>query len=138
MSKHRMTRRRFLAASAAGGAAAVGASYLTFDAWGKAKKPKNEEITVTPTLCDACGNWCAMNVYTRGGRIWKAEGLPIAGNNVGRICAKGHAMLHDVYNKDRIRSPLKRIGPNKFQPISWEQAYKDIGQKLHSIMEKNG
>ena len=78
MTKRRMTRRRFLAASAAGGAAAVGSSYLTFDAWGKAKKPKNEEITVTPTLCDACGNWCAMNVHTRGGRIWKGEGLPIA------------------------------------------------------------
>jgi len=138
MSKRRMTRRRFLAASAAGGAAAVGAACLTYDAWGKQKEPKNEEVTVTPTLCDACGNWCAMNVYTRGGRIWKAEGLPIAGNNVGRICAKGHAMLHDVYNKDRVKSPLKRIGPNQFQPISWEQAYKEIGQKLGAIMEKNG
>ena len=93
---------------------------------------------MTPTLCDGCGNWCAINVYTRGGRIWKAEGNPIAGNNMGRICAKGHALLHEVYSKDRIKSPLKRVGPNKFEPISWEQAYSEIGAKIKQISEKHG
>ncbi len=87
------------------------------------KEDDSPEVKMTPTLCDGCGNWCAINVYTRGGRIWKAEGNPIAGNNMGRVYAKGHALLHEVYSKDRIKSPLKRLGPNKFVPISWEQAY---------------
>jgi thiosulfate reductase / polysulfide reductase chain A len=137
MKKRGITRRKFLAASAAGGAAVVAGSYLTLDSMA-AKEIPAQDINIIPTLCDGCGNWCAINVYTRGGKIWKAEGNPIAGNNLGRICAKGHALLHEVYNKDRIKSPLKRIGPNKFEPISWEQAYREIGEKVRGISEKFG
>ncbi len=132
-----MTRRKFLIGSTAGGASLVAASHVGFNLWA-AKQKAGQDIHVTPTLCDACGNWCAIKVYTKGGRVWKAEGIPIAGNNVGRVCAKGHGMLHDVYNEDRIKSPLKRTGPNTFEPISWEQAYKEIGEKIRAISEKHG
>jgi thiosulfate reductase/polysulfide reductase chain A len=137
MRKPGITRRKFIAASAAGGASLVAGSYLTFDSWAAKKKPP-QDVKITPTLCDGCGNWCAINVYTRGGQLWKAEGNPIAGNNVGRMCGKGHALLHEVYNKDRIKSPLKRVAPNKFEPISWEQAYREIGEKVRAISEKHG
>ncbi len=132
-----ISRRKFLIGSAAGGASLVAASYLNSDSQA-AVKPTGKEVRVVPTLCDACGNWCAFNVYTKGGRVWKAEGNPIAGNNLGRICAKGHGMLHEVYNPDRIKSPLKRVSPGKFEPISWEQAYKEIGEKLGAISQKDG
>ncbi|HMK36149.1 MAG TPA: molybdopterin-dependent oxidoreductase, partial [Desulfomonilaceae bacterium] len=138
MKKRGMTRRKFIIGSAAGGASILAASYVGFDSRASTETAGSKEITVTPTLCDGCGNWCAINVYTRGGKIWKAEGNPIAGNNVGRICAKGHALLHETYNKDRIKSPLKRVGPNQFQPISWEQAYREIGEKVRNIVERNG
>ena len=137
MKKRGISRRKFLIGSAVGGASLAASSYLNFDAWAANEKAP-ENVKVTPTLCDGCGNWCAIKVYTRGDRVWKAEGIPIAGNNLGRVCAKGHALLHEVYNKDRVKSPLKRVGPNKFEPISWEQAYKEIGAKLQSIKEKNG
>ena len=137
MKESGITRRKFLIGSAAGGASLVAASYMGFDSWA-AQKTVSQEVKITPTLCDACGNWCAINVYTRGGRVWKAEGNPIAGNNMGRICAKGHGMLHEVYNPDRIKSPLKRVGPGKFEPISWEQAYREIGEKVRGISEKYG
>jgi thiosulfate reductase / polysulfide reductase chain A len=134
---NRISRRKFLVASSVSGASLIAASYMPFDAW--AIKPKTDQtVKITPTLCDACGNWCAIKVHTKGGRVWKAEGIPFAGNNMGRICAKGHAMLHSVYNPDRIKSPLKRIGPNKFEPISWDQAYREIGEKLGAIIEKHG
>ena len=132
-----ISRRKFLIGSAAGGASLVAASYLNLDSQA-AVKPTGKEVKVVPTLCDACGNWCAFDVYTKGGRVWKAEGNPIAGNNLGRICAKGHGMLHEVYNPDRIKSPLKQISPGKFEPISWEQAYKEIGEKLGAISQKHG
>lgn len=137
MNKRGISRRKFLIGSAVGGASVLASSYLSFDAWAATEKA-SEDINVTPTLCDGCGNWCAIKVYTRGGRVWKAEGIPIAGNNHGRVCAKGHALLHEVYNKDRIKTPLKRVGPNKFDPISWEQAYKEIGEKVKAIKEKHG
>lgn len=137
MKKKGLTRRKFLIGTSAGGAALLAAPYLDFKSWATKEKAAGE-VKVTPTLCDACGNWCGINVYTKGGRIWKAEGNPKAGNNQGRMCAKGHGFLHEVYNPDRIRSPLKRVGPNKFEKISWEQAYKEIGEKLLAIKEKHG
>jgi thiosulfate reductase/polysulfide reductase chain A len=138
MKKPGFSRRKFLVGSAAGGASLLAASYVSFDTWASDKKNVPQEIKVTPTLCDGCGNWCAINVYTKGGKVWKAEGNPIAGNNVGRVCAKGHALLHEAYNKDRIKGPLKRTGANRFEPISWEQAYKEIGEKVRQIAAKNG
>ncbi len=132
-----ITRRKFLIGSAAGSASLLAASYVNFDAWASREKVQGD-LKVTPTLCDACGNWCAIKVHTRGGRIWKAEGNPLAGDNRGRMCAKGHGFLHEVYNPDRIKSPLKRVGPNKFEPISWELAYNEIGTKIRAISEKHG
>jgi thiosulfate reductase/polysulfide reductase chain A len=137
MSYMSFSRRSFLVASTAGVAAALGAQYLNFNAWA-AGKTAPEDVQITPTLCDACDNWCAIMVYTKGGRVWKAEGNPAAGNNRGRMCAKGHGFLHEVYNPDRIRSPLKMTRPNKFEQISWEQAYKEISEKLLAIREKHG
>ncbi|MFH1115513.1 MAG: molybdopterin-dependent oxidoreductase [Pseudomonadota bacterium] len=132
-----ITRRKFLIGSAAGSASLIAASYVNFDAWASREEVLGD-VKVTPTLCNACGNWCAIKVYTRGGRVWKAEGNPLAGNNRGRMCAKGHGFLHEVYNPDRIKSPLKRVGPNKFEPISWEQAYKEIAARVKAISEKHG
>lgn len=137
MKARGITRRNFLIGSAAGTASLLAASYVDFDAWASNQKVTGE-LKVTPTLCDACGNWCAIKVHTRGGRIWKAEGNPLAGNNRGRMCAKGHGFLHEPYNPDRIKSPLKRVGPNKFEPISWELAYTEIGTKLKKISETHG
>ena len=137
MKRFGMSRRKFLAGAAVGGASLVASQYMSFDAWA-ASEVAFDDVKVTPTLCDACGNWCAINVYSKGGRIWKAVGNPIAGLNKGRMCVKGHAMLHEVYNKDRIKSPLKRVGANKFEPISWEQAYQEVGTKLKEIIAKHG
>ena len=137
MKKQGVTRRAFLATSAASGAAALASSYLPSDAWAVQEKAPSG-VRITPTLCDGCGNWCALNVYARGDKIWKAEGNPIAGKNLGRVCAKGHALLHEVENPDRIHSPLKRVGPNRFEKISWQQAYSEIGEKLRAIMGKHG
>ncbi|MGB9616830.1 MAG: molybdopterin-dependent oxidoreductase [Desulfomonilaceae bacterium] len=138
MHRRGISRRKFLIGSAAGGASLVAASYLNLNSWATPGKTASKEVKVTPTLCDACGNWCAIKVYTKGDRVWKAEGIPIAGNNMGRMCAKGHGMLHEVYNPDRIRTPLKRVAYGKFEPIPWQQAYKEIGERVKAISEKYG
>jgi thiosulfate reductase / polysulfide reductase chain A len=137
MEKHPISRRNFLIASAASGAAALSTPYVSLGSKA-AQETLPQEVKMTPTLCDGCGNWCAINVYTRGNRVWKVEGNPISGNNLGRVCAKGHALVHEIDNKDRIKQPLKRVGPNKFQPISWEKAYREIGERVGEIVDKHG
>ena len=94
-------------------------------------------MTLVPTICNGCGNRCGIFAYVKNGRIWKIEGNPEANGNLGVICPKGHGYLHDLYNPDRIKGPLKRVG-NSFEPISWEQAYKEIAQKINLILMDSG
>jgi thiosulfate reductase/polysulfide reductase chain A len=70
-------------------------------------------------------------------RLWKIEGNPEANGNLGMVCPKGHGYLHDLYNPHRIKGPLKRM-ENRFEPISWEQAYKEIAQKINLILMDHG
>ena len=65
MKRQGITRRKFLVGSAAGGASLVAGSYMGFNSWAS-KEKGSPEVKMTPTLCDGCGNWCAINVYTRG------------------------------------------------------------------------
>ena len=94
-------------------------------------------VTRIPTICGGCGNRCAMVAFVKNKRIWKIEGIPEANGNRGSICPRGHGYLHDVYSPNRVRYPFKRVD-GKFQRISWEQAYKEIGQKVNLILMDNG
>jgi thiosulfate reductase / polysulfide reductase chain A len=130
----KISRRGFLKASALTvGALSTGA--LSFQNW--AKTSTEAPVTRIPTICNGCGNRCAVFAFVKNKRIWRIEGNREANGNQGVLCPKGHGYLHDVYNPNRIRSPLKRVD-GKFQPISWEQAYKEIAQKINLILLENG
>lgn len=101
------------------------------------KEAQTQKVTVTPTICGGCGNRCAIRAYTKNGRIWKIEGIEEANGNKGMVCPKGHGYIHDLYNPDRIKQPLKREG-NTFKPITWEEAYKEIAQKVNLIAMISG
>ena len=116
-------------------AGALSMGTLDFKSW--AQKSAAAPVGRIPTICNGCGNRCAIFAYVKNGRIWKIEGNPEANGNQGVLCPKGHGYLHDLYNPNRIRSPLKRVD-GKFQPISWEQAYKEIAQKINLILLDNG
>ncbi len=58
----------------------------------------------------------------------------------GRVCVKAYGLIQKTYNPNRIRQPMKRTNPRKgrdedpgFEPISWDQAFDIIGEKLRSI-----
>ncbi len=130
----KVSRRGFLKGSALS-AAALSMGTLDFKAW--AKTQSQAQARSIPTFCNGCGNRCSIFAYVKNSRIWKIEGNPEANGNQGVICPKGHGYIHDLYNPDRIRSPLKRVG-DRFEPISWDQAYKEIAQKINIILLDNG
>ncbi len=131
-----ITRRNFLKATAAGVSLfSFTPELIDFKKWAHAGQ--EAPVTRIPTICNGCGNRCGIFAYVKNGRLWKIEGNPEANGNLGVVCPKGHGYLYDLYNPSRIRSPLKRVNGH-FESISWEQAYKEISQKLNLILLNNG
>lgn len=101
-------------------------------------------IEVKKTICAICegsGTSCGVNAYVKDGRIIKLEGMKEFPQNRGTLCAKGNAGRQYVYNRDRILHPLRRTGPRGgggFEPITWEEAYTAIAEKLLTIRKETG
>ncbi|MCQ4735898.1 molybdopterin-dependent oxidoreductase, partial [Anaerotruncus colihominis] len=61
--------------------------------------------------------------------------------NFGKLCVKGASTRGYVYREDRLKTPMKRLGARgegKFQPITWEEAYRTIGERLNAITRLDG
>jgi len=131
----RFTRRGFLKGTALGaGALALSDSILDFQRWAQARA--ESPVARIPTFCNGCGNRCGLFAYVKDGRLWKIEGNPDANGNLGLVCPRGHGYIHDLYSPARIKGPLKRVN-DRFEPISWDQAYQEIGAKINLILMDN-
>lgn len=144
----KLTRRTFL--KVAGVAAAVAG--LPATAKGaedfKTHKPYTESgIAPMPDRavtagCQWCQTGCSMKVHVQGGRIVNIYGNPDDPVTGGRLCPKGQNSVNMLYNKYRLKAPLKRIGPRgkaeSYQEISWEQALTEISDKLKAVKAKYG
>jgi len=88
------------------------------------------------TVCRQCSAGCGISVRTREGRAKKIEGNALHPVNQGRLCAMGQAGLNALYNPDRIRTPLKRVGirgSGEFKQISWDEALTTLGVQLGKL-----
>ncbi|MCG8434133.1 MAG: molybdopterin-dependent oxidoreductase [Gammaproteobacteria bacterium] len=88
------------------------------------------------SVCTQCSAGCGIMVRVKEGRAKKIEGNPSHPVNQGRLCAMGQAGLNALYNPDRIRTPLRRIGEKgsgEFEEISWEQAFDLVAASLNAL-----
>ena len=100
-------------------------------------------IEVRHTVCDICtpGPQCGIDAYIKDGKVIKIEGTDGFPTNNGVLCTKGAANRQYIYRQDRLKTPMKRVGPRgsgQFVPISWEEAIAYSGKKLNEIKEKYG
>lgn len=99
-------------------------------------------IEIRHTLCDICtGIHCGLDVYVKDGKAIKVEGTPGYPGSNGKLCTKGASNRQYLYRKNRIKTPLRRIGKRgegKFEEISWEEAYREIAERLNALKEKYG
>ncbi|MBF0318251.1 MAG: molybdopterin-dependent oxidoreductase [Nitrospirae bacterium] len=134
----KITRRTFLRA-AAGSTLVSGLAAAALSCTAPKGQKTAADIRKIPTQCQGCGaNRCGIYVYVKDGRPWKVEGNPGTYNNAGTVCPRGHAYIHDLYNPDRIKQPLKRTAEGKYEPISWEQAFTEISTQLNLIIMEDG
>ena len=84
------------------------------------KPVEKDEKIVTTTCCSHCGGQCVLRAHVSDGRITSLE--TDAGEEPQlRACARGRAYRQRVYDPDRIKTPLKRVGARgegRFTPIS--------------------
>ncbi|WP_028112405.1 molybdopterin-dependent oxidoreductase [Ferrimonas kyonanensis] len=101
------------------------------------------------TLCETnCSTSCAFKVISVDGRIVRIEPEDVTTaekENMDirqmRPCAKGNSAKQKIYSPDRVLTPLKRTGPRgsgQYEEISWEQAYREIGDKLQQLQAAHG
>ena len=134
-----MDRRRFLkvVGVTSGGAVAVGCSTDAPEKLIPYLVPPENQIpgiaTYYATTCRECPAGCGMHVRVREGRAVKVEGNPDSPFNAGGLCARGQASLQGLYNPDRVRGPMERGADGDFQPISWEDAYARVAERLGQV-----
>ncbi|HXH14022.1 MAG TPA: molybdopterin-dependent oxidoreductase [Alphaproteobacteria bacterium] len=134
----RLSRRSFLKASTATGAA-VTLSGPTSQILGRpAMSWASRQERWVPSVCLQCPAGCGILVRVVDGRAVKIEGHPTHPINEGKLCPKGHIGLQILYDPDRIKGPLKRVGPRgagQWQPISWEDALQLVATRLTALRE---
>lgn len=110
----------------------------------RAKLPSPETgIEIKHTMCDICtpGPQCGIDAYVKDGVVIKVEGTPGFPTNNGALCTKGAANRQYIYRKDRIRTPMRRVGKRgegKFEPISWKDAMAEIARGLNEVKDAYG
>lgn len=81
------------------------------------------------TTCGECPAGCGMDIRTREGRAVKAEGNPLSPISHGKLCARGQASLHGLYDPDRIPQALARSG-DTWNQIGWDEAEQRLADAL--------
>ena len=59
------------------------------------------------STCRECPAACGIVLTTHEGRPTKVEGNPLHPINHGTACARGQASLHNLYDPDRLRTPVR-------------------------------
>ncbi len=88
------------------------------------------------STCRFCPAGCGILVRVSEGRAKKIEGNPLHPVNRGKLCARGQAILQELYHADRIQQPLKRSGSRgsgQFVKISWDEAMNLLVGKLKDL-----
>ncbi|MDO4539598.1 MAG: molybdopterin-dependent oxidoreductase [Syntrophomonadaceae bacterium] len=87
--------------------------------------------------CVLCAQDCGLEMWVEDNRIVRVRGDKDNPRSQGYCCRKGLSLAHYAHNDDRLRYPLKKVGDHH-ERISWEQAIKEIAEKLLAIRDEHG
>jgi anaerobic selenocysteine-containing dehydrogenase len=97
---------------------------------------------VFPSVCSLdCPDQCGLLVHKKEGKIVKIEGDPNHPVTQGNICNKVRSMPARIYDKNRIKYPMKRAGTKgegHFVRIGWKEAIDAITSRWKNLIAENG
>lgn len=137
MSEMAITRRGFLAASAAGAAlAATGATLTGCDSTPAIDQAYADEVV--NTQCTACANQCGYAAYVVDGSIDKVVGHATNPHAAGTLCARGFGSATQATSEDRLTEPLRRKDDGTYEAVTWDVALEEIGRAVVDIKGQKG
>jgi anaerobic selenocysteine-containing dehydrogenase len=96
----------------------------------------NDIKTIRAVCPHDCPDTCGMLVTVRDGRAVRLRGDPDHPFTQGYLCQKVARYLERVYHPERLKYPMKRVGPKgkgQFERISWEEAIDTIAERFAAI-----
>ncbi|MGV8964768.1 MAG: DMSO/selenate family reductase complex A subunit [Cellulomonas sp.] len=92
-----------------------------------------------------CGSRCPLRMQVKDGRIVRVLPDNTGGDEIGtqqiRACVRGRSIRQRIYNPDRLKSPMKRVGKRgagEFKEITWEQAFDEIAATVTRLIADYG
>ncbi len=136
--KNSIDRREFFEISTKG-AVGIGLLSLPFSQSGCTS---DSTKTVRGACYHDCPDRCSWQVTVADNKVIEFKASTDNPFTAGKLCDKMDNFPNEVtFHPDRILSPLKRVGEkgkSEFEKISWEQAIKEVSDRLKSIIDKKG
>ena len=103
------------------------------------------DLTATRTTMwsgPGCHEGCQIIFYTdKDGKLVKTEGDPNSPFSQGRLCMRCLELPQLVNSERRLKYPMKRAGErgeDKWERISWDEAYQMIEDFVHDEVDAKG
>ena len=136
-----INRRGFLKVCSGAAVTAAGVSFMpgTLGALEKFTVTGSEEFI--GSICDMCSSGCQIEGKVVGGKNVFIQGNRHSERMGGSVCARGASGHSQLYDKQRIVSPLIRTGErgeNKWREATWNEALDLVAENLNKIKREHG
>ena len=103
-------------------------------------------MEIKKVVCMQCHNACRLAATVDNGLLVSVdpdEEFPGTKSSypITKGCPRRRNVIEYFYHPGRLNYPLKRVGErgeNKWQEISWDDAFAEIGNRLKAIIEQHG
>ena len=104
--------------------------------------PSNDPDTTIVGACPLdCPDACSWVVTLEDGVPVKLRGNADHPYTRKGLCVKVNPYLEYTRHPDRLLTPLRRVGAKgegRFEPVSWDDALSEIGERLQSVVDEFG
>ncbi|MFC1906757.1 molybdopterin-dependent oxidoreductase [Chloroflexota bacterium] len=97
--------------------------------------PAEGDTKIVKSVCNMCMQCCGIDAHIRDGKLVKVTAMEDHPYN--HLCVKAQGIVDWLYSPDRVTTPLKRANGD-WQPITWDEAFDIITDKLTVVKEKYG
>lgn len=93
------------------------------------------------SVCDNCVNKCGIRARVVDGKVLKLDPNPHFPKSRSMLCARGNAGVKVVYDPNRLKHPLIRVGERgagRWRQATWEEALDFTAEGLRKVRDRYG